>query len=183
MKHLSISDSSQSQGVKRLDQILAEIHHNSGCIGTETNDPAGTLKHFKIFNGMMMDEIGDGPQGQDMRLAISWNELGNAYMMNAMWEKGEECFKRSMDTMKRVDNWSWTDMSFPFVNLGLAYWLMGRLDEATVTLMEGLGHREAAYGFDDRESFMYIFSLTLRHNPADDALSLAQDDFFTRWEM
>lgn len=55
---------------------------------------------------MMMREIGDGPQGQDVRLAMSWNELGIAYMMNAMWEKGEACCKRSMSTIKRVDNWS-----------------------------------------------------------------------------
>lgn len=149
-----MSDSKRSQTIKRLDTILAEIHHNSGCVGTETNDPAGTLKHFKIFNEMMMREIGDGSQGQDVRLAISWNELGIAYMMNAMWEKGEECFKRSMSTVKMVDNWSWIDMSLPFVNLGYAYLLMGKLEDAEATLLKGLGHREAEYGVDDKNSFM-----------------------------
>lgn len=138
-----MSDFNRSQNIKRLDVVLAEIHHNSGCVGTETNDPAGTLKHFKIFNEMMMREIGDGPQGQDVRLAISWNELGNAYMMNAMWGKGEECFKKSMSTIKRVDDWSWISMSLPFVNLGYAYLMMGRLEDAERTLLEGLGHREA----------------------------------------
>lgn len=149
-----MSDSSRSQTIKRLDTILAEIHHNSGCVGSETNDPAGTLKHFKIFNEMMMREIGDGAQCQDVRLTISWNELGNPYMMNAMWEQGEECFKRSMSTMKMVDDRSWINMSLPFVNLGYAYLFMGRLEDAEATLLEGLGHREAEYGIDDKNSFM-----------------------------
>ena len=102
-----------------------------------------------------MQEIGDGAQGKDKRLAISWNELGNAYMLNEMWGKGEESFKKSISTMQRVDGFKWTDMSLPFVNLGLAYWLTNRLEDAVETLMEGLGHREAVHGVDDKESFMY----------------------------
>ena len=141
---------------KQLDSLLAEVHHNFGCVGTETNDPKGTLAHFERFNELMMQEIGDGAQGKDKRLAISWNELGNAYMLNGMWEKGEESFKRSISTMQRVENFEWTDVSFPFVNLGLAYWLTNRLEEAMKTLMEGLGHREAVHGVDDKESFMYV---------------------------
>ena len=104
----------------------------------------------------MTQEIGDGAQGKDKRLAISWNELGNAYMLNGLWDKGERSFKRSISTMQRVDNFKWTDVSFPFVNLGLAYWLTDRLEKATETLLEGLGHREAVYGVDDKESFMYV---------------------------
>ena len=67
--------------MKQLDSLLAEIHHNCGCVSTETNDPKGTLANFKTFNELMMQEIGDGAQGKDKRLAISWNELGNAYML------------------------------------------------------------------------------------------------------
>lgn len=154
--------------MKQLDSLLAEIHHNFGCVGTETNDPEGTLAHFQIFNELMMQEIGDGAQGKDKRLAISWNELGNAYMLNGMWDKGEKAFKRSISTMQRVGNFKWTDVSFPFVNLGLAYWLTDRLDKATETLLEGLGHREAVYGVNDKESFMYV-----PLKPAQDSIDLS----------
>ncbi len=147
-------DTTNTAKLKQLNFILAEIHHNSGCIGTETNDPANTLKHFQTFNQMMIEEIDEVQQRTDKRLAISWNELGNAYMMNKMYKKGEECFLTSMSTMKRLENFSRTDMSFPFVNLGLAYWLMALLDEAMDTLLEGLRDREAAYGPDDNKSFM-----------------------------
>ena len=142
--------------MKQLDSLLAEIHHNFGCVGTETNDPEGTLAHFKTFNELMLQEIGDGAQGNDKRLAISWNELGNAYMLNGLWGQGEESFKRSIATMHRVDDFKWTDVSFPFVNLGLAYWLTNRLGKAIEILLEGLGHREAVHGVDDKESFMYV---------------------------
>ena len=63
--------------------------------------------------------------------------------MYAMWEKGEECFKRSMSTIERVENWSWTSMSLLFFNLGYAYLLMSRLEDAETTLLERLGHRKA----------------------------------------
>ena len=142
--------------MKQLDSLLAEIHHNCGCVSTETNDPKGTLANFKTFNELMMQEIGDGAQGKDKRLAISWNELGNAYMLKGMWDKGEESFKRSISTMQRVDDSKCIDMSFPLVKLSLAYWLTDRLEQASETLLEGLRHREAVYGANDKESFMYV---------------------------
>ncbi|KAL8708966.1 MAG: hypothetical protein Q9225_007520 [Loekoesia sp. 1 TL-2023] len=145
----------RTQATKDLKALLAEIHHNLGCIGTETNDPSATLQHFQTFNELMMNEIGNGAQGKDKRLAISWNELGNAYMLNGLWEKGEESFKKSMETMQRVDGFQNIDNSFARVNLGLAYWLTDRLQDAIDVLLEGLRHREVLYGPDDRESFMY----------------------------
>ncbi|KAL8731034.1 MAG: hypothetical protein Q9166_003685 [cf. Caloplaca sp. 2 TL-2023] len=150
--HDPVFDRTQATG--DLKALLAEIHHNLGCIGTETNDPIGTLKNFQTFNELMNNEFGDGTQGKDKRLAISWNELGNAYMLNGLWAKGEESFKKSMQTMQRVDGFQNIDNSFALVNLGLAYWLTDRLQEAVDVLMEGLKHREALYGPDDRESFI-----------------------------
>lgn len=54
-------------------------------------------------------------------------------------------------------------MSLPYVILGYAYLLMGRLEDAETTLLEGLGHREAEYGVDDqtllqicREGFFFV---------------------------
>ena len=138
----------------QLEATIAEIHHNLGCIGTETNQPQYTLKHFTIFNEMMVQESGSTVRGKDNRLYISWNELGNAFMLNKNWSKGEECFKTSIESARLLPNYQPTDISFPMVNLGLAYWLMGRSDEALSTLTEGLAHREAVYGADDTESFM-----------------------------
>ena len=138
----------------QLELIIAELHHNLGCIGTETNQPAFTLEHFTIFNKCMIKESGDQVKGKDKRLAISWNELGNAYMMNEMWGKGEKWFKLSLQSSQLLEDFQPTEASFAYVNLGLAYWLMDRHDEAMEALLTGLGHRESAYGRDDRHSFM-----------------------------
>ena len=141
-----------------LQKLLADVHHNLGCVAQEGNDPAGALKHCELFNAMMLDELGGKPQGKDIRLAKSWNELGNAYMLNKMWEMAEPCFLRSIATMKLVEGISKTDVSFMLVNLGLAYWLMGRLEEAVQVLQDGLRDRADAFGKDDSDSFRYVVS-------------------------
>ena len=66
-----ISNFNKSQNIKKFDVILTKIHHNSECVETEINDSVDKFKHFKIFNEIMMRDCGDGPQGQDVRLATS----------------------------------------------------------------------------------------------------------------
>jgi len=139
---------------KQLDSILAEIQHNRGCIATEINDPHDALNYHKSFNAMMVREMGTSTSGNDMRLAISWNELGNAYMLNDDWWKGEECFQKSIDLMRQLDQFEKVSISLPVVNLGLAYWLQGRHEEANDVLVEGLKNREDAFGAEDRVSFI-----------------------------
>lgn len=103
---------------------------------------------------MMIEQADEGKPDTINRLAISWNELGNAYMMNKSWEDGEHCFKRCLEVAQRMETFSPADFSFPYVNLGLAYWLTGMLDLAKETLEEGLRFRAAKYGHDDSQSFM-----------------------------
>jgi tetratricopeptide (TPR) repeat protein len=152
----STTDLSQSHHLQ-LDRILAEIDHNRGCIATEVNEPSDALKYHLRFNDLMQKELGDVRGGQDMRLAISWNELGNAYMLNRRWEDGRHCFEQSITLMKQLDNYEEILISLPLVNIGLAYWLLGRHNDALKVLLEGLQHREVVYGQDDRDhrvSFM-----------------------------
>lgn len=75
-------------------------------------------------------------------------------MMNLQWQKGEECCVKAIEIMRSLENLPRTMLSFPLVNLGLAYWLMGRVEESLSVLLEGLSDREAAFGVNDRESFM-----------------------------
>ena len=139
---------------KQLDSMLAEIQHNRGCIATEINEPYDALAYNKDFNAMMVREMGTTTPCNDMRLAISWNELGNAYMLNDEWSKGEDCFQKSVASMRQLDHFQKVWLSRPLVNLGLAYWLQGRHEEATNILFEGLIDRVEHYGPDDRVSFV-----------------------------
>jgi len=142
----SLDGSRLESTIKQLDAIISETHHNLGCIRTKTNRPEFTLIHFKMFNELMIQEIDETRQNSDKRFAISWNELGNAYIMNKMWEKGEECFKECLTVAQQMSDFKPEEFSFPCVNLGLAYWLIWRLDEAEQTMLEGLHFRECRCG-------------------------------------
>ncbi|KAF2205660.1 hypothetical protein GQ43DRAFT_269423 [Delitschia confertaspora ATCC 74209] len=154
LPNLNLSLANADDICKQLNAIIAETHHNLGCIGTETNQPGLTLIHFKKFNEMMAQEVNETLQKTDNRLAISWNELGNAYMLNKMYLDGERCFKECLSVARQMSQFDPSEFSFPYVNLGLAFWLTGRLEQATETLLEGLQYRETRYGRDDQQSFI-----------------------------
>lgn len=67
--------------VAQIDRTIGEVYHNHGCITAEMNRPKEALQYQLTFNKMMQDELGADP-GMDMRLAMSFNELGVAYMIN-----------------------------------------------------------------------------------------------------
>jgi hypothetical protein len=150
--NLPASDSTDI--LRQLNTIISETHHNLGCIGTETNQPEFTLLHFKIFNEMMLQKIDENLQKIDNRVVISWNELGNAYMMSKMWMDGERYFKQCLSIAHEMMNFAPADFSFPYVNLGLAFCLTDPQDQAMETLLESLRYREAVFGRDDKQSFM-----------------------------
>lgn len=154
LPHYSPLEPQKALSKAQIDPILAEIHHNRGCICTETNQPAAALKHHGIFNAMMVAELGDGPYGADMRLAISWNQYGNAKMINKLWRDGEDCFLKSISTMEGVEGFTKDLNSFAKVNLGLAYWLTDRPEDAENILVQGLEDRRDVLGPNDRHSFI-----------------------------
>lgn len=96
----------------QLNYSLVEMAHNRGCIALEINEPIDALKYHTLFNDNMVKEK-DKKHPDDMRLAISWNELGNAYMLNRNWKKGEECFKTSIEEMKKYGKFKPTTISLP----------------------------------------------------------------------
>ena len=85
---------------------------------------------------------------------IAWNEVGKGWMLNKDWAAGEWCFKKSIASAEEAGAKDPTDTSLPKVNLGLAYWLTQRYDEASSTITEALREREAKFGKDDKESFI-----------------------------
>lgn len=146
--------STSTVALERLNYTLHEISHNRGCIALEINEPHDALMYLTRFNKMMLDEFSRTKSRIDIRLAISWNELGSAYMLNEDWEDAEESFIISLKEFKKLDNQPITSLSRPLVNLGLAYWIRGKIDEAAEILLSGLHDREAALGINDRVSFV-----------------------------
>lgn len=163
-QRLSGSDSSQTDDERKDGQIslhvlrntIAEIVHNKGCISTEINAPDSAFAQFKVFNDMMKHdfEVQPGLEKSDMRLAISWNELGNAHMLKQEWEQGERCFLTSIESMELLTNFQATDLCLPLVNLGLSYWLQGKISDAEKVLNRGLLIRKETLGDSDLGSFV-----------------------------
>lgn len=120
LNYIIETDDSPTEG--QINDVVAEIYHTRGCIAAEMNRPEEALTHHLAFNDMMVKQFGDGPLGKDMRLGISWSQLGAAYMVNDNWTKGEECFIKAIRVMRRLDDYQHYKITLPIVNLGLAYW-------------------------------------------------------------
>jgi tetratricopeptide (TPR) repeat protein len=137
-----------------LNYSLAEILHNRGCIALEINEPSDALYYHRLFNDRMVKQLSGEAGEKDMRLAISWNELGNAYMLNDNWVTGEDCFLKSIEEMRRLRDYNKTTISLPLANLGLSYWLQNKLETAARVLVQGLEERADELGEDDKVSFI-----------------------------
>ncbi|KAF2133133.1 hypothetical protein P153DRAFT_353544 [Dothidotthia symphoricarpi CBS 119687] len=137
-----------------IENILAEIHHNRGVMANEINRPTESLEYLSKFHAMMMNDLGNRRPGTDMRLALSFNELGCAYMLRNDYSRAEKCFERSISSMEQLDNYERWQVSLPGVNLGVVYWLTERYTEALEVLSQGLRDREKKFGSNDQESFI-----------------------------
>ena len=104
----------------------------------------------------MRKEIDPHYVNTDPRLAISWNELGNAHMMNSSWDEARTCYSSSISAFNRISKSQKTTLSLPSINLALSHWISDRYQEAKIILTEVLEDREREFGKDDTESFMYV---------------------------
>lgn len=73
---------------------------------------------------------GDVAPGADMSLVVAWNELGNPYLQNNNTAESEDCFLHSIDALRVLDGADKYSISMPRINLGIAYWVGGKLNEA-----------------------------------------------------
>ena len=67
---------------------------------------------------------------------------------------GERCFKRSVQEMKRLDDYRGFKISLPLVNWAYCFTMGGRYSEAEEMLIDGLASRVEEFGENDQESFM-----------------------------
>ncbi|KAF2736406.1 hypothetical protein EJ04DRAFT_575373 [Polyplosphaeria fusca] len=150
----SSSHQSELPSERAIDDTLAETIHNRGVIAVEVHKPKESLEYHLRFNSMMISELDGCEGGTDMRLALSFNELGCAYMLHEDYAHAEDCFNSSVDRMKRLECYEPWLISLPGVNLGALYLLTDRYEEAEQELLQGLRERERKFGYNDRESFI-----------------------------
>ncbi|KAL8791633.1 MAG: hypothetical protein Q9195_005782 [Heterodermia aff. obscurata] len=139
----------------QLKNLSRMFHHHRGVIGLHINTPKDSLSQFQIFTDMLISQFGDTHEGgTDQSLGVAWNELGNAFLQNGMWDQAEEAFMKSINALKGLEGATKISISMPLINLAFNHWLQGRLDEAAADFEEALEDREIEYGIDDKTSFV-----------------------------
>lgn len=118
------------------------------------------LKHFTIYNEMLIREFEDRRLGEESRLVVSYLELITAHIMYKSWAEAERCGKMALEeAAKFADPLKSLNMrTLPLTNLGMVYILTKRYGEAEELLQTALSERETLYGPNDRVNMMYVFS-------------------------
>ncbi|KAI0483545.1 P-loop containing nucleoside triphosphate hydrolase protein [Xylaria cf. heliscus] len=140
--------------IKTIDtrDLESDIRYTLGAVANETNDAASCVLHTKRFLEIRL-EIAKETQSTDERLARSYNQMGVAWMMVREYEKAKHDFTMSAQLYEKIPNYTKDKRSLSLVNLGLAHWLQGDLEEAMKVLRLGLQDREELYGYMDMHSF------------------------------
>lgn len=121
----------------------------------------------------------------DFSLAYAHNQMGCAWMMAGDYQKGCELFQEALRIWKSNPMYKKGLASMEYANLGLSYWLLGQLDQASRILEEGLKEREEGFGVDNPELFRYTaMCLPPFSDMATDINVLAdQAGFCMQWAM
>ncbi|KGO74051.1 Tetratricopeptide-like helical [Penicillium italicum] len=132
--------------------LESDILYTLGAIANETNDAEGCMKYTMNFFKIRV-KVAEETGEVDERLARSHNQIGIPLMMFGKYQEAEEAFSTSAQKYEDVPNYTKDKRSLPLVNLGLAYWLQGRLERASEVLELGLADREELYGSMDNYDF------------------------------
>lgn len=147
-----ITDSELNEQLQTLRRV---VYFHRGSLFLHTNKPGESLTNLREFNNMLRERFGDTvSSGKDLSLGVSWNELGNAILQNNDGKGAQECYIKSIDALAALDGATRISITMPLINLGFAYWVQGRLDEAAATFQGALEDREKEYGADDKGSFV-----------------------------
>lgn len=139
--------------LEEFEEQLRLFEHHPGTLALHINRPGESLPHLKSFKAMVQEKIRQRPLGQDQRLGVAWNELGNAYLQNRYAKEAEDCFRNSIESLEVLESATTNTVSMPLISLGFALWMQDELEEAAKVFGRALADREAAYGQNDTVSF------------------------------
>lgn len=112
------------------------------------------LDNNMAFLQIRLDISKTSPEGtRDSKLAQAYNQAGNAQLDRKRYKQAIEFYEKSIETFRELPEFDETMTTICVANLGTAYWLLGRLDDASQILLENLRARARAFGPDDVESF------------------------------
>jgi tetratricopeptide (TPR) repeat protein len=138
--------------------LVSRNHDLLGCIANGTNNPASSMEHNMRLLALR-HEIAQETGKRDVLLAYAHNQLGCSLMMANKYEEATEEFQLALKIWRELPEFKPGLPSMEYANLGLAYWMQGKLEEALVVLEQGQSEREEGFGYMDNESFRYSSKL------------------------
>jgi tetratricopeptide (TPR) repeat protein len=132
--------------------IISRNHDLLGCIANGTNNAISSLDHNTELLALRKEIVKESGK-QDVLLAYAHNQFGCSLMMAGRYEEATSLFHVALDIWKCLPEFKPGLPSMEYSNLGLAYWMQGKHDEALEVLEKGLREREEGFGYMDNESF------------------------------
>lgn len=148
---LEICEQSDRNDPRILD-LESDVYASLGAVAGETNDADSCLKYNKRHLEIQLNAQKQSETPIE-KLPRAYNQIGLAWMMARDYEKAEWSFSSSITGLKALPKLDINILSIFVANIGLTYWLQGRLGDAAAVLEEGLRDREEVYGFMDTHSF------------------------------
>lgn len=149
-----ICTTSEKKDTEEVAYVLRMNLNYQHSAASETNDRKTCLT--RALEWLRLSSQRTTPSGEtleDYELGIVYNETGVAYGMNEMWDMAVEYFIKSINVMKKLPNYEDDLLGWPEPNVGLIYWVQGKLDDAQLVLNEILEIHANAFGVDDTKSF------------------------------
>lgn len=85
-------------------------------------------------------------------LTASYNDLGQSYAMNRLYNKALSYLNRSADLMKQLPNFQKDWLCSPYYRIAITYHGLGKFTEAAEVIAEAILDRESEFGQNDRLS-------------------------------
>ncbi|KAL9078237.1 MAG: hypothetical protein Q9157_002855 [Trypethelium eluteriae] len=133
-------------------QLMADIHYGLAAVANETNDAPACLHHTKSLLDMRLKSF-EASGRNDIRLAIAYNEMAIAWVMNGQYQNAIQAFESSIKVYGAMEDYWLAIDTNPRTNLGFTYWVLGQNSKAHEVLENLLRDRELKFGKGDTESY------------------------------
>ncbi|KAK5171081.1 uncharacterized protein LTR77_004225 [Saxophila tyrrhenica] len=144
----------ESSTKQEFDELVLQLPFHRGALAHHTNEPRVALDELKTYI-RLLDKKPKRRQTAAWRqqMAIGLNDLGVSYLQNDDAVKAEDYLEQSIAILGELSDISPNTISMPQINLGFAFSLQGRHEEAADMFERTLVKREQNYGRDDVRSF------------------------------
>jgi tetratricopeptide (TPR) repeat protein len=145
---------SKAKWTAEIELLETTYHHHLGECCLHTNDGRGSETNFGTCVEKLRHLLDDEAKRNDSFFGVALNELGCAYLQNWKEEEALAAFEESLSVLENLKDSTKQLITMPQINLGFAYGLAGRFEDASSTFESALKDRFAELGQDDATSFV-----------------------------